>query len=128
MERNTKQKQLVMEALKNLCHPSAQEIYEFVKQTHPRISMGTVYRILGIFEEQKKVLHIKIPNKPDCYDCNTYSHYHLSCKMCKKVYDTPIPYLSELNQKTDKYLIEDHIILFNGLCANCLKKHGRKIT
>mgnify|MGYP003303219047 CR=1 FL=1 len=126
MERNTKQKQVVMHALESLCHPSAQEIYDFAKKYQPNISMGTVYRILGIFEEQNKVLHIKIPNKADCYDYNSHQHYHLTCKNCKKVYDIPMPYLSELNKKTDEYLIEDHIILFNGVCANCLKnKEGK---
>ena len=121
MERNTKQKQLVIEALKALCHPTAQEIYEFVKNNYPNISIATIYRILGVFEEQQKALHIEIPNKPDCYDYNLNKHYHLSCKKCKKVYDIDMPYLSELNKKTDNYSIDNHIILFNGTCANCLK-------
>lgn len=121
MKRNTKQKQLVLNALEELFHPTAQEIYNFVKKSYPKISIASIYRILAGFEEQNKLLHIQIPSNADCYDYNIHQHYHLSCKKCKKIYDLPIPYLSDLNKKTEKYLIEDHTILFNGLCANCLK-------
>ncbi len=121
MERNTKQKMLVKEALFHLNHPTAQKIYDFIKKDYPHISLATIYRILAQFEEQNQLLHIKIPNTADCYDYQTHPHYHLTCKKCKNVYDIDIPYLSNLDIKTDEYSIEHHTILFNGICANCQK-------
>ncbi len=119
--RNTKQKMIVQKALFTLNHPTAHEIYHFVKMTYPHMSLATVYRILSSFEAQNKLSHIKIPNNADCYDYQTHQHYHLSCKKCKNIYDINIPYLSDLNRKTDEYLIENHTILFSGICANCQK-------
>lgn len=127
MQRNTKQKQLVLEALHKLKHPTAQDIVCYIKKTYPAISLGTVYRVLASFALENKALHIKIPNKADCYDYQTHNHYHLYCKKCNKVYDIEIPYLSELNQKSKDHLIEDHSILFYGICANCYQeKEGHK--
>lgn len=120
MFRNTKQKLLVYKAAHELCHPTAQEIYQFVKNTYPSISMGTVYRILGALVRDHTLLHIKVPDKADCYDWNNIQHYHLICKKCGKVCDMNIPYMSHLNQISSKeYLIEDHTLLFSGECPQC---------
>ncbi|MBO7243805.1 MAG: transcriptional repressor [Alphaproteobacteria bacterium] len=125
MTRNTKQKNIVLEALNRLNHPTAQEIYEYARKIYPQISLGTIYRVLGNFALNEKVLHIKIPNKPDHYDYQTHGHYHFSCKNCLCVYDIDIPYMENLNMPHKEYFIEDHNILFNGLCATCLKKEGK---
>ncbi len=119
MQRNTKQKKLVFNALTTLCHPTAQDIYDFISKEYPQISLGTVYRILSSFCNQKKILHIKIPNKADCYDYQTHNHYHFCCKKCLKVYDMDIPYLAHLNTNLNGYMIEEHNILFSGICADC---------
>ena len=68
--------------------------------------------------------HIKIANNPDHYDFQTHGHYHFSCKNCLNVYDIDIPYMENLNISHKEYIIEDHNILFNGLCANCHQKEG----
>ena len=85
MSRNTKQKTIVLEALHKLNHPTALEVYEYSKQVCPQISLGTVYRILGNFALDEKILHIKIANNPDHYDYQTHGHYHFSCKKCARI-------------------------------------------
>ena len=126
MQRNTKQKQLIEKALHTLCHPTAQEVYNFIKIEYPSISMGTVYRILSTFCKQNKIQHIKMLDQADCYDYQTHNHYHLYCKKCSKVYDIDIPYHTHLNKDCGDFKIEDHIILFSGLCADChINKEGK---
>ena len=122
MSRNTKQKTIVLEALHKLNHPTALEVYEYSKQVCPQISLGTVYRILGNFALDEKILHIKIANNPDHYDYQTHGHYHFSCKKCLNVYDI---YIQNLNKPHKECFIEDHSILFNGLCADCYQKEGK---
>lgn len=124
MVRKTKQKNLVSEALHHLHHPTAEEIYTYIKGIYPSISIGTVYRILGSFEQKNEILHIKIANKPDHYDFRTHPHYHFYCKTCEKVYDINIPNIPKFDQEIDGHLIEEHLILFNGICANCNHKEG----
>ena len=45
--RNTRQKQMVYDALTRLDHPTATQVYECVHAEHPTVSRGTVFRVLG---------------------------------------------------------------------------------
>lgn len=122
MQRNTKQKKLVWDALVDLNHPTAHEVYCFVKNLCPSISKGTIYRILGMFVKENKALHIQIPNGSDCYDYQTHSHYHFFCKKCHCVYDINIPYSNNISSPGHDFKVEECFILYSGLCPNCQKK------
>ena len=50
--RNTRQRQLVLEAVQELCdHPTADEIYLRVREQDDHISRGTVYRNLHLLAD-----------------------------------------------------------------------------
>ena len=56
MEKITSQKQIISDYLKNTTsHPSAENVYSEVRKKLPRISMGTVYRILTSLKEKGEV-------------------------------------------------------------------------
>ena len=46
-QRNTKQKQAVMEALITLGHPTAAELHAYLKEREVSVGFSSVYRILG---------------------------------------------------------------------------------
>ena len=48
-ERQTKQKQVIYDALTMLNHPTATEVYAWVHERHPTVSRATVFRVLGGF-------------------------------------------------------------------------------
>lgn len=121
-QRNTIQKTLIFSAVRELHHPTADEIYHAVAKEHPNISKGTVYRNLKTMTEQGRIQQIKNSDGPDYFDHMVQVHYHCKCLKCRKIFDADLPYMEELNGKVTAcgdFLAEDHEIIFTGLCPQC---------
>lgn len=125
-ERNTIQKQLVIDAVEQLKnHPTANEVYDFIHMTHPNVSKATVYRNLKQLAESGRLKCIENVNLADHYDYQCHDHYHIQCTCCNRVYDMDLDYMSDLNQRAASekgFRIEGHDILFKGICPKCEKK------
>ena len=94
MKRNTIQKKLILDSVENLKnHPTADEIYEDIANTHPTISKGTVYRNLNTMCDENAVFRVKVHNGSDRFDFNIKPHYHFECQECKKVFDIDFEYI-----------------------------------
>lgn len=105
-------------------HPTAEEIYQVVKREIPHLSFGTVYRNLGILEEQGKVRRLSMGNTFDRFDATVEPHYHFTCDRCKKVYDLPLPVDSNIDRAVENltgHLVREHKLDFHGVCAACRK-------
>lgn len=126
MQRNTIQREIVLEAVNSLhIHPTPEEIVEFVNKKYPSISRSTVYRNLNILEQSGVILRVKIPNAADRFDFNVTNHYHIVCEKCGRVDDIEMPYLNDLNSSISNkngYSINSHSIVFFGECPDCNKK------
>src|SRR6056297_2080891 len=89
--RMTKQRKTILEVLKNTdSHPTADWIYEKVKQEIPNISLGTVYRNLNLLADKDKITVINYANDQSHYDGNTKIHYHFRCNQCGNVFDLEV--------------------------------------
>lgn len=120
--RNTIQRDLVMEAAKRLDHPTADEVYGFVAGKHPSISRGTVYRNLGLLAAQGRLRKVALPDGADHYDYTLEGHYHVNCRICGRVADVDLPYQHDLAERVKDaggFLIERHDIVLQGLCPAC---------
>lgn len=121
-QRHTKQRRLILEEVQSRCdHPTADQIYLAVRAKDGRISRGTVYRNLGILEEEHELTHVKVP-AADRYDSRVDPHYHMVCTRCGAVMDAPFPYQGAFDQQTEPatgFRIECHRTVFEGLCAEC---------
>ncbi len=85
--RNTKQRQIILEAVQSRCdHPNAEQIFRQVRETDPKISLGTVYRNLAILAEEGKILDIRLAGA-DRFDLTTMPHDHFYCEVCGSVSD-----------------------------------------
>ena len=86
MERNTSQKEIILDYLRRVTsHPSAEKVYLEVKNKLPRISRGTVYRNLKNLKEKGEILDI--PADVSRYDGNISNHPHFICQKCAKIFD-----------------------------------------
>ena len=86
--RKTKQRDLILKTLRNTdTHPTADWIYEQVKKEMPNISLGTVYRNLGILKDLGEIIELNYGSKYSRYDGNAENHYHFVCTECEKVTD-----------------------------------------
>lgn len=121
--RNTIQKDMVRDAVYELRrHVTADEVYDFIKQKHPNIGKGTVYRNLNVLVEEGEVRRVEIPDGPDRFDFTLENHYHVRCIKCGDVSDVDIDVIPDLllkikNRHGIEYLSYD--ILFKGICKNC---------
>lgn len=103
-------------------HPTADTIYESLRQEYPNISLGTVYRNLGLLCELGEIQKLSIPGHSDRYDFTTANHYHFICRRCGCVQDLPVTRLGNINRLANidfDGIIESHQCQFFGTCARC---------
>lgn len=127
--RKTKQRDLILKTLRNTdTHPTADWIYEQVKKEMPNISLGTVYRNLGILKDLGEIIELNYGSKYSRYDGNAENHYHFVCTECEKVTDIKgCPVDEELERcvaEANDVEVFFHRTEFYGLCTDCKRKKG----
>lgn len=124
--RNTRQKQLILEVLKEAkMHPTIGEIYQKVNKIDPNIGQATVYRNVKRLATEGYIQKISPIDAIDCYDGNPLPHYHLICQKCGKLIDLYDEKNQELIQKMErKYQVKilNEQISFSGICKECLNE------
>lgn len=125
-KRNTVQRALVLEAIKELqCHPTADEVYNYIVKKYPDISRGTVYRNLNLLSEIGEIRKREIPAGADRYDHMCHDHYHAKCLKCGRVFDVDMAFITDLErsiQDTHGFQFTGHDIVFKGICPECNTK------
>lgn len=121
--RMTKQRKKILEVLKSTdCHPTADWIYEKVKEEIPNISLGTVYRNLNVLKEMGKIMELNYGSDHSRFDGVPENHYHFRCIECGKVMDLDIDVQEELEAKAAAEIpgeIDYHRTEFFGYCDEC---------
>ena len=104
-------------------HPSADWIYNSLKNTYPDLSLGTVYRNLKLLEKNGAVRSIATVGGSERYDARVSPHSHFVCKCCGRVTDV---FLSEAVHRVIEHTKVDHAInidsyslIFYGKCDKC---------
>ena len=121
-ERQTKQKQVIYEALKTLNHPTATEVYGYVRDVSPTVSRATVFRVLGGFAACGKALEIRSAGNEVRYDYNVTPHCHARCGYCGCVADVDVKGVltSGLNATAyDDFELQGYTLEFHGVCREC---------
>ena len=128
--RNTIQKSLVLQAVFELKrHLTADEVYEFIRESYPSIGKGTVYRNLAILSEEGAIRRVEIPDGPDRFDFTLKKHYHMRCIRCGNVADVDLDEIPELEAKLhDSHGMKllEYDILFKGICAECAARSAEE--
>lgn len=124
--RTTRQRQVILEELRKLrCHPTADELYEYVRQRLPRISMGTIYRNLEVLSDKGLVLRLAPENPQMRFDGVTSPHYHIRCVRCGRVDDVfvePFDKVEAVVADATDYEVRSHRLEFQGLCPTCKRQ------
>ena len=121
-ERQTKQKSIIYEALTVMDHPTATEVYGWIKEKHPTVSRATVFRVLSGFAASGRALELKTSGDEIRYDYNIAPHYHARCRECGRVTDVKTSGIPEegLRAANDYgFKIEGYTVEFFGICKNC---------
>ena len=105
-------------------HPSAEMVYNRLKQEYPDISLGTVYRNLAMFKEKGEIISVGTVNGVERFDGNTAPHVHFICTDCSGVSDLPrIDVPEALSRDVAAQTggrIEMCQLTFVGQCNQCL--------
>lgn len=124
--KSSKQRDRIMEFLASAeGHLTAEEIYKNMKEQGEPISLATVYRNLGILEEQHKIRKIAHPQDGYCYDKSTIPHHHLHCVCCGRILDLVLPYRQTLDVEIAAATgakVYSHSIMAEGICPDCQKQ------
>lgn len=123
--RNTRQRQLVLEAVQQLDdHPTADEIYSYVRRRDEHISRATVYRNLNLLAQNGTILDVRVPGG-DRFDHRTDCHPHLICTECGSVVDAPLEAVGNADASIARdtgYANVTHYSVFMGVCPACQKR------
>ena len=107
--------------LKNLTHPTADEVFESLRKQIPTLSKTTVYNTLKLFVENGAAIYVGIDEKNARFDGTTHPHAHFRCKGCGCITDITIDPDIILPKEFHGIIDETHFYL-KGYCEKCKKK------
>ncbi len=109
-------------------HPSADQIYETVREHIPGLSRTTVYRVLDMLVELDVIRRLQHAGSGARFDGKIQRHHHLVCRKCGCIIDIETSSLDGLRVPAGErqgFEIEDYSVHFVGLCQEC-RRHGFK--
>ncbi len=121
MKHYSKQREAILEVLRNTdTHPTANWIYEKVREKIPNISLGTVYRNLSALSSEGEILLLKVGDTFDHFDGDISPHAHLYCKKCGKIIDKCLKpnHIENLLSDAD-FQVDTTFCVAYGICKNC---------
>ena len=123
MPRKSKQKEAILRVVKHTTsHPTAEWVYEQVRQEIPTISLGTVYRNLRLLKQDGEILELSLAGITSRFDGNAQNHYHFRCEQCGQVFDVnelPDKAMDDKVAQKTGFKITHHWLEFRGLCKDC---------
>lgn len=121
--KRSKQREAIIDFLKTRKdHPTADTVYQEIRNVIPNISLGTVYRNLSLLSDRGEILRLACDGKVDRFDADIRPHYHFICIECGCVQDVDFPYSKQLDETADDAfdgIIIKHSLLFEGICKGC---------
>lgn len=121
-------RQAILDALMaTKSHPSAEMLYEQLKQAIPDLSLGTVYRNLSIFTQEGNAQIVAHVNGKERFDGRTDPHAHFVCRKCSCIFDfDSLPvydvFYPEMFAQFH-FIPESYSLTITGLCSSCAEDY-----
>jgi Fur family ferric uptake transcriptional regulator len=121
--RLTPQRQLVLEAVRDLGHSTPEEIAAAVKVKSPAVNLSTVYRTLDLLADLGLVTHTHLGHgAPTYHAAEADDHVHLVCHRCGHVVPVDLevvrPLAGTLRAEHAFDMDMSHCVV-HGICAEC---------
>ena len=102
-------------------HPSAEMIFNDIKDEFPSLTLVTVYNTLQKLVSSDLCIKVNPLHTSARYDGNTEPHQHLVCTRCQRIIDMHDASVSvQLPEViTEKFKVMDHSVTFYGRCEEC---------
>jgi len=104
-------------------HPTAEDVYNYLRPIIPRLSLSTIYRNLQSLVFENIIEFIKTPDKKMHYEIKGADHAHFYCQNCHKLSDLPLAELIDIKNRLQfkGYKIKKFSLVIEGICLNCSK-------
>ena len=119
----TKQKDIIINCIKNHEEFTINEIYEELKG---KVGLTTIYRKVDSLVEDNKVKKYIGKDNITYYqylcECDKDNHFYLKCDKCGTLEHVDCDCINELSEhinKNHKFEINKQNIVINGVCKNC---------
>ena len=127
--RMTNQREIILKELrKSRQHLTADELYERVKKSMPRISLATVYRNLETLSAAGIITKLEISGRQKRFDWDVRQHDHIYCGQCNRVdnidFDRELIGHSAIGSPIG-YQVTGYRVEFVGICSSCKKKNEK---
>jgi Fur family ferric uptake transcriptional regulator len=126
--RMTPQRRIILQILeKQVDHPTAEELFEMVRETNSNVNLSTIYRTLRWLEEEELVdaREFREERHQMRFDpALSGEHHHFVCEVCKTVTeftDTEIDQIAQRFEQNNEVVVKRVVLTLYGLCSNCQK-------
>ena len=128
--RMTKQRQVILEELRMMrSHPTADELYERVREKMPRISLGTVYRNLEKLAASGIIRRLENTGSQMRFDGDLHGHQHIRCISCGLIVDIDAasePTNCDHEQIAGSgFTLVERRVEYAGICPACEGEKGK---
>lgn len=117
----TPQRAVIYRALaRSYDHPSPEALYDRVKPELPQVSLGTIYKTLGLLVSLGLAKELAATGDKKRFDGRVDLHHHLICSSCRSITDYDDPALDRLAPpRIPGFTAESFSIHVHGLCRAC---------
>ncbi|HEX2289838.1 MAG TPA: transcriptional repressor [Pseudonocardiaceae bacterium] len=125
--RMTPQRQLVLDAVRDMEHATPERICEHVQHRAPAVNITTIYRTLDLLEGLNLVRHTHLGHGAPSYSTQPHEHVHLVCHRCGEITEIPTEELTELAERLRQrfsFVLDPSHLALSGRCANCIGQDG----
>ena len=126
--RMTPQRQLVLDAVRELGHATPEQVCAQVQRAAPAVNITTVYRTLDLLERLGLVRHTHLGHGAPNYSAHEHEHVHLVCHDCGNVTEVPTALMAGLAERLDDGLgfeLDVAHVALSGLCRDCRAREAR---
>ncbi len=109
--------------LENRIHPTAEDVYNAIKDKIPGISFATAYNVLNKFVEKGLVKQLAIGSSKRFDGC-VKPHIHFVCTACGKIEDVEFSDFEFIAKKVKEkgWELQETSLYVFGICPNCKQK------
>ncbi|GAA1244637.1 transcriptional repressor [Pseudonocardia aurantiaca] len=120
--RMTPQRQLILDAVRELGHATPEQICAQVQTAAPAVNITTIYRTLDLMERIGLVRHTHLGHGAPTYSEQKHQHVHLVCHSCGSVTESPTDLMDELAERLraeSQFELDPSHVALSGVCRNC---------
>jgi Fur family transcriptional regulator, ferric uptake regulator len=133
MERNTRQRQAVLEAIDHAGRAlTPNEILALAQASVASLNLSTIYRHLNALQDDTRIVKVMLPGQAARFEAacagehaeeahHPHHHHHFHCSGCDRVYALHGCPGSMQEMAPKGFVVQAHEITLRGLCAGCAR-------